>query len=168
MIRRILGGSVLILALTLTGLSRQSGESKIPGQSFSFRRGQAVYLAAFRQVIHREHTTTDHMVTIVQELDIERRVRKEFEALQIFKVVDKPSAAEFVFLVYVDGSTAEGLALAPEKYAQSKGKFDLDALREAAWERAQVGPYKIPTLGKISNQLVKKFHETARLGKTTS
>ncbi len=168
MTRRILGGPVLALALTLTGLSPQNSESKIPGQSFSFRRGQAVYLAAFRQVIHREHAATDHTVNIVQELDVERRIRKEFEALQIFKVVDKPSEAEFVFLVYVDGSTAEGLALAPEKYAQYKGKFDLDALREAAWARALVGPYKIPTLGKISNQLAKKFHETVRVGKTTS
>jgi len=65
-----------------------------------------------------------------------------------------------VFVVYIHDSAAEGLAIAPENYNQFKDdlyKSDLVASRETAYGRYLVGPYKIPTLGKITTALVKKF-----------
>src|SRR6185503_3575300 len=138
--------------------ARQGGERQTQRQSLTVRRGQTAYIAAFRQ-FHHEHRATEPAVKVIQELDVERRVRKEFEDLGFFKVVDKLSEAEFVFLVYVDSSTAEGLTLPPEKYRQAKEKFDLDMLREAAYGRYLVGPFRIPTLGRISDRLSKSFHK---------
>ncbi len=168
MAKHLLSGFVLVLGLALTGLAQQSSESKTPMQSFTFRPGQKVYIAAFRHGVHQQYRGATLTASIAQELDAEKRVRNEFEARQIFKVVDKLSAAEFVFLVYIDGSTAEGLALAPEDYALYKGDFDLDEMREMACVRTLVGPYRIPTLGKISNHLVKKFHEVVKVSKQAS
>lgn len=157
--KKLLQGFVLVIALALTGFTQQNIGPTVPGQSAAFRQGQPVYIAAFRQAIHHERRGTEHTALVAQELDLEKRVRKEFEAIGVFKVVDKISEAEFVFLVYVDSSTAEGLVLVPEKYRQLKEKFDLDMLREAAYGRHIVGPFKLPTSGKISDRLVKKFHE---------
>lgn len=151
---------VLVLALVPAAFGLQDGKRTMQGQSLTFRRGQSVYLAAFRQ-FHHEHRATESTVRVIQELDVEKRVRKEFEDLGFFKVVDRLSEAEFVFLVYVDSSTGEGLTLPPEKYRQAKEKFDLDTLREAAFGRHVVGPFRIPTLGKIIDRLSKSFHKDA-------
>jgi len=62
----------------------------------------------------------------------------------------------------VHDNAAEGLAVAPEKYTQTKAdlfKGDLDPLRDAAYGRYLVGPFKLPMLGRISAQLVEKFHD---------
>ena len=40
-----------------------------------------------------------------------------------------------------------------------KLKFDLDALRDAAYGRYLVGPLKLPTLSRLSDRLVKQFRE---------
>jgi hypothetical protein len=54
----------------------------------------------------------------------------------------------------------EGLAIPAEAYRQHfKEKFDLDALRDAAYGRYLIGPLKLPTLTRLSDRLVKQFQE---------
>jgi hypothetical protein len=40
-----------------------------------------------------------------------------------------------------------------------KEQFDLDALRDAAFGRYLVGPLKLPTLGRLTDRLVKQLRE---------
>ena len=57
-------------------------------------------------------------------------------------------------------SSIEGLAIPVDAYRQHfKDKFDLDALREAAFGRYLIGPLKIPTVTRLSDRLVKQFQE---------
>ena len=54
----------------------------------------------------------------------------------------------------------EGLAIPLDAYRQHfKEKFDLDALREAAFGRYVIGPLKIPTVTRLSDRLVKQMRE---------
>jgi hypothetical protein len=97
---------------------------------------------------------------INNNLDAERKVRKRIEEWQYFKVAEKLSDADFVFLVNLDDSSVEGLAIPAEAYRQHfKEKFDLDALRDAAYGRYLIGPLKLPTLTRLSDRLVKQFRE---------
>jgi hypothetical protein len=60
----------------------------------------------------------------------------------------------------------EGLAIPVDAYRQHfKERYDLDALREAAFGRYVIGPLKIPTLSRLSDRLVKQFRE--KLGQPT-
>ena len=94
------------------------------------------------------------------DLDAERKVRKRIEEWAFFKVAEKPSDADFVFLVNLDQSSMEGLAIPYDAYRQYfKEKFDLDALRDAAFGRYLIGPLKLPTLSRLSDRLVKQFRE---------
>jgi len=94
------------------------------------------------------------------DLDAERKVRKQMEEWQFFRVADKPSQADFIFLVSLDESSIEGLAIPFEAYRQHfKEKFDLDALRDAAFGRYAIGPLKLPTLSRLSDRLVKQLRE---------
>ena len=94
------------------------------------------------------------------DLDAERKVRKRIEEWHYFKVAEKLSEADFVFLVNRDDSSMEGLAIPAEAYRQHfKEKFDLDALRDAAYGRYLIGPLKLPTLTRLSDRLVKQFQE---------
>ncbi len=69
-----------------------------------------------------------------------------------------PATPDFVFLISLDDSAMEGLAIPLDAYRQHfKEKFDLDALREAAHGRYLAGPLKLPTLGRLSDRLVKDF-----------
>jgi hypothetical protein len=159
---------VLITMVELTGFAHQESDRKPSGHSFSFRRGQPVYIAALRRNLGRGHEIIDLTLGFGHDLDIEKRVRKEIQAQKVFKVVDKQSEAEIVFLVHVDASTVEGLAVSPETYRQYKDRpIDFDALREAAYGRYTVGPYLIPRLAKIRNSLVKKFQEEIKKGAKT-
>lgn len=165
MVAKFLVGVLLLVMLGLTGFAHQVSDRKPSGHSFSFRRGQTVYIAALRRNVERRHDIIDLTLGFGHDLDIEKRVRKEIQAQKVFKVVDKQSEAEIVFLVHVDASTVEGLALLPETYRQYKDRpIDLDALRQAAYGRYTFGPYLIPRLAKISNSLVKKFQEEIRKG----
>jgi len=97
---------------------------------------------------------------INNNLDAERKVRKRIEEWQYFKVAEKLSDADFVFLVNLDDSSVEGLAIPAEAYREHfKEKFDLDALRDAAYGRYLIGPLKLPTLTRLSDRLVKQFRE---------
>ena len=165
MVAKFLACLVLLVMVGLTGFAHQESERKPSGHSFSFRRGQPVYIAGLRRNPGRGHEITDLSFGFAHGLDLDKQVRKEIQAQKIFRVVDKPSEAEFVFLVHVDASTAEALVLLPETYRQYKDKpIDLDTLRQAAYGRYTVGPYLVPRLAKISNSLVKKFHEEVMSG----
>lgn len=165
MFKKILISVALVLALASPGLNAQNSEQKAKPQPFTFRRGQSVYIAAF----HREESyprTPFGQIVIGENLAAQARVRKEFEKWQAFKIADKLTEADFVFVVFIHDSAAEGLAIAPENYNQFKDdlyKSDLVASRETAYGRYLVGPYKIPTLGKISNQLVRKFQAETKI-----
>ena len=50
----------------------------------------------------------------------------------------------------------EGLAIPLDAYrVHFKEKFDIDALREASYGRYLAGPLKLPTLGRLTDRLVK-------------
>lgn len=154
------------LAFIIIILAAGPGYAQSTPQRPTLRSGQSLYIVAFRRIIQypvildeqpptnpqREYTTTD--------LDAERKVRKRIEEWQYFKIAEKPSEADFVFLVNLDGSSMEGLAIPLAAYQQHfKEKFDLDALRDAAFGRYLIGPLKLPTLTRLSDRLVKQFRE---------
>lgn len=93
-------------------------------------------------------------------LDVERESLKRIEGSKLFRVVDKPSQADSVFLVNLDDRSIEGLALPLDTYQQHfKEEFDLDALREGAYGRYLVGPLKFATVSRLSDRLVRQFRE---------
>jgi hypothetical protein len=123
-----------------------------------------MYIVAFRHLqlplILEETEVGRQREYINNDLDAERKVRKRIEEWQFFKVAEKPSEADFIFLVNIDENSIEGLAMSYRDYRQHfKEKFDLDALRDAAFGRYLVGPLKLPTLGRLTDRLVKQFRE---------
>ena len=123
-----------------------------------------MYIVAFRllqfPLVLDESPVDGQREYINYDLDAERKVRKRIEEWQFFKVAEKPSQADFIFLVNLDESSIEGLAIPVEAYRQHfKEKFDLDALRDAAFGRYLIGPLKLPTLSRLSDRLVKQFRE---------
>ena len=148
---------IIILAATLT-----NGQSNNPTPTF--HAGQSMYIVAFRHLqlplILEETEVGRQREYINNDLDAERKVRKEIEEWQFFKVAEKPSDADFIFLVNIDENSIEGLAISYRDYRQHfKEKFDLDALRDAAFGRYLVGPLKLPTLGRLTDRLVKQFRD---------
>lgn len=140
-----------------------------PAQApFNFRSGQTVYIVAFTRSLITVGADSDGNGGRLSEyfdyqLDAEKKVREKFEEWRFFRVADRPSDADFVFLVNMDGSAMEGLALPLDAYNRHfKEKFDIDALRDAAYGRYISGPLKLPTLSRLSDRLVKQFRE--RLG----
>src|SRR5918996_2952130 len=149
---------VIIIFAAATG----NGQSNLPVSSF--RSGQSMYIVAFRRIhypIVLDETPVDGQREYINnDLDAERKVRKRIEEWRFFKVAEKLSEADFVFLVNLDESSIEGLAIPVDAYRQHfKEKFDLDALREAAFGRYLIGPLKIPTVTRLSDRLVKQFQE---------
>jgi len=123
-----------------------------------------MYIVAFRTIefpIVLDEAQADRQREYINnDLDAERKVRKRIEEWQYFKVAEKPSQADFIFLVHLDESSIEGLAVPFEAYRlHFKEKFDLDALREAAFGRYLIGPLKLPTITRLSDRLVKQFRE---------
>jgi hypothetical protein len=156
----------LIPFLTVTFILAAAfeGQGQTASRPFAFHPGQAMYIVAFRRAplyltaeatvaeSGREHTNID--------LDGERKVRKRIEEWRYFRVADKLSQADFVFLVNLDESSIEGLAIPPEAYQQHfKDNFDLDALREDAYGRYLIGPLKLPTYSRLCDRLVEQFRE---------
>jgi hypothetical protein len=142
-----------------------------PAQSpFGFRQGQSVYIVAFTRSLITVGADENGNGGTVREyfnyqLDAEKKVREKMEEWKFFRVADKPSAADFIFLVNMDGAAMEGLALSLDAYNQHfKEKFDLDALRDAAYGRYIAGPLKLPTLNRLSDRLVKQFREKLATG----
>ena len=148
----------VIAMLASSGLVAQDSTTERP-KVFTFRPGQAVYVTAYHTDFRTARLTPVPPATIVDShLPAELRVRTDFDIRQVFKLVNKPSEASFVFLVLLHDSAAEGLALAPDVFSQH-GTLDVEALRAAAYARSTVGPLKIHTLGRISDRLVQTFHE---------
>ena len=148
---------VIILA---AGVS--NGQSNPPASKF--RSGQSMYIVAFRllqfPLVLEEPAVDGQREYINYDLDAERKVRKRIEEWKFFNVAEKPSQADFIFLVNLDESSIEGLAIPVDAYRQHfKEKFDLDALRDAAFGRYLIGPLKLPTLSRLSDRLVKQFRE---------
>lgn len=152
------------LAFVIIILSAGSSYAQSNPSPWTFRSGQSVYIVAFRLIHHpivwdasngdpqREYINND--------LDAERKVRKRIEEWNYFKVAERISDADFIFLINLDESSMEGLAIPVEAYRQHfKEKFDLDALRDTAYGRYLVGPLKLPTLSRLSDRLVKQFRE---------
>lgn len=94
------------------------------------------------------------------DLDAERKIRSKIEEWRFFRVADKPSEANFVFLINLNASSIEGLAISREAYTQHfKEKFDMDSLRDDAYGRYLAGPLKLPTISRLTDRLVKQFRE---------
>ena len=135
----------------------------------TFQAGQSMYIVAFRRYHFPVFFEGGNPVPpppeyINDDLDAERKVRKRIEEWQYFKIAEKPSQADFIFLVHLDESSIEGLAVPFDAYRRHfKENFDLDALREAALGRYLIGPLKLPTLSRLTDRLVKQFRE--RVGK---
>jgi len=151
------------LAIVIIILSAGLSNGQSNPQPLTFRRGQSMYIVAFRQGFPYvwEETQVDGQPNYLNNaLDAERKVRKRIEEWQYFKVAEKMSDADFVFLVRLDESSMEALAIPVDAYRQYfKEKFDLDALRDAAFGRYLIGPLKLPTLSRLSDRLVKQFRE---------
>jgi hypothetical protein len=157
------------LALVIIILAARPGNAQTNLPVSSFRQGQSMYIVAFRTqfpYLLDESQVQRPLDYINLDLDAERKVRKRIEEWQYFKVVEKISQADFVFLVHLDMSSMEGLAIPVQAYQQHfKDKYDLDDLRDAAFGRYLIGPLKLPTLSRLSDRLVQQFRE--KLGKTS-
>ena len=153
----------LALVIIILAAHQSNGQSTTPPTSF--RPGQSMYIVAFRQlqlplIVDQAEAGPGQREYINYDLDAERKVRKRIEEWKYFKVAEKLSQADFIFLVNLDESSIEGLAIPFEAYRQHfKEKFDLDALREAAFGRYLIGPLKLPTLSRLSDRLVQQFRE---------
>lgn len=162
--RTSLTSFVPALAFVIIVLAAGAGYGQANPPASSFRSGQSMYIVAFRlyqfPVFLGEPPIDRQRDQINLDLDLERKVRKRIEEWRFFKVAEKLSEADFVFLVSLDESSIEGLAVPIEAYRQNfKEKFDLDSLREAAFGRYLIGPLKLPTLTRLSDRLVKQFRE---------
>ena len=152
------------LAFVIIILAAAPGNGQSNPRPLTFRSGQSMYIVAFRQFqypyILSEVPVDGQRDYINNDLDAERKIRKRIEEWQFFKVAEKPSEADFIFLVNLDESSIEGLAIPFEAYRRHfKERFDLDALREAAFGRYLIGPLKLPTLSRLSDRLVQQFRE---------
>jgi hypothetical protein len=153
--------AALAIAIIILSAGLSNGQSN--PRSLGFRRGQSMYIVAYRQGFPYvwDETQVDRQPEYLNNaLDVERKIRKRIEEWQYFKVAEKMSDADFVFLVRLDESSMEGLAIPVDAYRlHFKEKFDLDALRDAAFGRFLIGPLKLPTLSRLSDRLVKQFRE---------
>jgi hypothetical protein len=154
------------LAFVLLLLAARAVEAQSPARpSFSFRPGQSIYIVAFTRAIITVGTDSEGNGGYPKDyfdfqLDAEKKVRSEIEKWKYFRVADKPSEADFVLLVSYHYSTMEALAIPFDAYERHfKDRFDLDALREAAYGRAISGPLKLPTLSRLSSRLIKDFRQ---------
>ena len=157
------------LAFVIIILAAGAGYGQSNPRPLTFRSGQSMYIVAFRTFQYPyilDETQIDRQRDYINyDLDAERKVRKRIEEWGFFKVAEKPSDADFIFLVNLDENSIEGLAIPLDAYRQHfKEKFDLDALREAAFGRYLIGPLKIPTVTRLSDRLVKQMRE--KLGQT--
>lgn len=151
--------ALVIASFASSGLIAENSTEE-RAQPFAFRPGQAVYITAYHTDFRTGRGNPIPPGNIVDShLPAELRVREEFEKWQVYKLVNKPSEADFIFLVLLHDSAAEGLVLAPAVFSQLGSKLDIEALRAAAFARSTAGPLKIHTLGRISERLVQAFHE---------
>lgn len=166
MIRKFYARPSAALAFVFLLAAAAAAQTPTPQpQPFNFRQGQSVYIVAFTRAIITVGTDSEGNGGYPKDyfdfqLDAEKKVRTEIEKWRFFRVADKPSEADFVLLVSYHYSTMEALAIPFDAYERHfKEKFDLDALRDAAYGRAISGPLKLPTLSRLSSRLIKDFRE---------
>src|SRR6185503_5309142 len=111
------------LAFVIIILAAVPGNGQSNPSPLTFRSGQSIYIVAFRQFqfpIVLEDAQVDRQREYINyDLDAERKVRKRIEEWQFFKVAEKPSQADFIFLVNLDESSIEGLAIPYEAYRRN-------------------------------------------------
>jgi hypothetical protein len=155
-----LGRALAFLVIILAAVPTDAQSNPQP---LTFRQGQSMYIVAYRSYTpyYVDETPTDRVrERIDYDLDAERKVRKRIEEWPYFKIAEKLADADFVFLVHLDESSMEGLAIPIEAYRQHfKENYDLDTLRDAAFGRYLIGPLKLPTVTRLSDRLVKQFRE---------
>lgn len=139
-----------------------SAEAQTPRPETNFRTGEAVYIVAFRdtqQYVTDETTGTSGFKTVKENyLDLERKVDEQVRKWGYFRVVDRPSDAELILLVYMDISSMEGMLVSPDNYrTHYRDKFDLDQLRDVAVARATAGPLNIATLSRLSKRMIEQL-----------
>lgn len=153
----------LLLATVLTPATLAAQRPDRPADTpFAFQAGQVVYVTAFHTIEHyvsRGLQTRPPSNIVDNHLPAELRVRKEFTKRNVYKLAGRARDADFVFLVLIHDNAAEGLALPPAVFVQYQNSLNIEALREAAYARATVGPLKIHNLGRLSDKLVQAFHE---------
>lgn len=145
----------------------QEGTAARSVQSFTFRPGQRVYIAAYQTFDHfasRQLAAYPPGKMVDRHLPAEFRIGQEFWKAHRYILVNKVSEADFVFLALIHESAAEGLAMAPGVFTRYQSNIDIDGLREAAYERVTVGPLNVHTLGRLSERLVDQFHTAASAG----
>lgn len=140
-------------------------------QRGALRPGQSLYIVAFTRTLipitnDNGEATGKFREYFDTNLDAERKVRKRMEEWRYFRIAEKPSDADFVFLVNLDDSSIEGLVIPFEAYrTHYKEKYDIDALRDAANGRYIAGPLKLATITRLSDRLVKEFRESVDGGR---
>ena len=165
MSRKFYARPAAALAFVFLLSAARAAEAQTARQPFAFRQGQSVYIVAFTRALITVGADSEGNGGYPKDyfdfqLDVEKKVRNEIEKWKYFRVADKPSDADFVFLVSYHYSTMEGLAISFDAYDRHfKEKFDLDALRDAAYGRAISGPLKLATLSRLSSRLVKDFRQ---------
>ena len=158
------------LAFVFLLAAARAAEAQTAPRPSDLRQGQSMYIVAFTRSIITVGTDSEGNGGYQRDyfdfqLDAEEKVRNEFEKWRYFRVAEKPSEADFVFLVNWHNNTLEGLIIPFEAYNRHfKDKFDLDALREAALGRCVSGPLKLPTLSRLSSRLVKDLREKLPAG----
>lgn len=165
--------AILALGTLIFALSAyQSVQGQTTSSNFNFRSGQKMYIVAYRRTVPYV-TVENNSEPVTQpasrneysdlDLDAERKIRKRIEDWTTFKVAEKPSEADFIFLVNLDMGSIEGLAIPFDAYREHfKERYDLDALREAAYGRYSIGPLKLATISRLTDRLVKQFNEKVK------
>jgi len=160
--RKLCAGFAFVLVIICISLGNRANGQSAAG-TFAFRSGQSMYIVAFRRyhtqvIVDPLKGTVATSENINLELGAESKVRDRIEEWRFFKVSDKPSGADFVFLVSLDDNSMEGLAVPFDAYNHHfKEKFDLDALRDSAYGRYLAGPLKLASEGRLSDRLIKDF-----------
>lgn len=154
---RIVLGAALCLLPALVVAQGQNARPEI-----RFRAGQSVYIVAYRdtqQYVADPATGTSGFRTVKETyLDLEKKVDEQVRKWGYFHVVDRPSDAELILLVYTDISSMEGMLVAPETYdVHYRNRFDLDELRDKAFARATAGPLNIATLSRLSKRMIEQL-----------
>ncbi|HTG91135.1 MAG TPA: hypothetical protein VL866_01005 [Pyrinomonadaceae bacterium] len=152
------------LAVLIIVLAAHQSNGQTKPSPTTFHPGQTMYIVAFHKFEYPylvdQPETGDPRDYINLDLDAERKVRKRIEQWTYFKVAEKLSQADFIFLVQLDEGSIEGLAIPFEAYRQHfKEKFDLDELREAAFGRYLIGPLKLATISRLADRLVKQLQQ---------
>jgi hypothetical protein len=172
--RRLYSNLARVLAVAVIALASQHSYGQTTSPAFALRSGQSMYIVAFSRVqpltsLNEVNESITRPGYSEYNLDAERKVRKRIEEWGYFRVADKPSEADFVFLVNLDDASIEGLAIPFEAYRQHfKENFDLDSLRDAAYARYVIGPLKLSTISRLSDRLVKQFRESIAKGSKTA